>query len=144
MRLTFDGRYGVQTSAGYAQSTYANISPVQLRQLICESTPIGHPWGEATLTRSTLFGKRSVLLLASGDGYFLQSCTDDLISCWDRNRLRQIVCPDDFEVPAGCIVPVDPAWQAILYFVKTGERSDGFEWIAWDDIPKDAKWSFDQ
>lgn len=66
----------------------------------------------------------------------------DKISCWDETRLREIICPDDFEVPLGCVVPVEGAWEVVSAVIDTDCLSDTIKWISWDDIPENAAWTF--
>lgn len=144
MEIDFNGRYGEQTKGGYIHYKFMNPDSTKLHELICESSPIGHPWGEATLTRRDSTGVKSLLLLSSEQGYFFQSNDNRLISCWDARRLREIIRPDDFEVPLGCFVPVKEAWDVVNTFIESGELSDCIKWILWNDIPEDAAWRFDK
>lgn len=144
MEILFNGRYGEQTDSGYIRYSFKNPQITKLHELVCESSPIGHPWGEATLTRSTPDKTQSLILISSESGYFIQSNDKELISCWDVNQLREVICPDDFEVPIGCIVPVTNAWEVVTTFIDSGNLSDSIKWISWNDIPEDAAWTYDK
>ena len=144
MEIKFDGRYGEQTDSGYVHYSFQNPEKKKLKELICNSSPIGHPWGEATISRSIQDEKQSLILLSTDTGYFIQSNDKDKISCWDETCLHEIVCPDDFDVPLGCVVPVEKAWEVVTIFIDTGDLSDSIKWISWDDILKDAAWTYDK
>ncbi len=141
MKMTFRGRYGETRQDEYIEYHFKDVTLSKLFELICESSPIGQPWDQASL-----FGKYKgevieLIITSADNGYYIEATDKDLISCWNRKQLHEIICPDDIEFPLGSVLPVEVAWEVIKTFVKTGELSDKIEWISWNDVPEDANWT---
>ncbi|MHC4405482.1 MAG: Imm1 family immunity protein [Planctomycetota bacterium] len=83
-----------------------------------------------------------ILLVDRNLGIYIKYIDGDnqWLSLHDRTRLSEVVCPDDWNAPAGLFVPTETAWLAIEEFCKTGRRSKAIEWTTPAEIPEDGNW----
>lgn len=139
-QTSFDGRYGIQRDDRYELLKFENPSAERIAELVLHSSPPGTPWGDAIISYDC--GDRScklIVLSHSELGYFLHhEETDDrsmMLSCWDREKLGQVECPDDLEVSTGLFVPPKEAFDAIMHFLGTGERAPNISWISPSEVP---------
>ena len=108
-KTRFEGRYGLQTENEYLHYVFDDPSPANLEDLFLECSPPGEPWGDAMLRHSEAGVARVMAVLSHPDlGYYFHyqiGCPDSgALSCGDRLRLSEVVCPDDLEVSAGLFV----------------------------------------
>ena len=102
MTIDFYGRYYERSENADHPYHLEGIDRSELKHLICDSKPIGFPWKEATIVRSSMEAKMELILISSEQGYFIIQCGEkDKFVLWDETLIREIIRPDDIEFPLG-------------------------------------------
>lgn len=89
--------------------------------------------------------KTSTLIVAPNTEYglylhFIDNISDtDLLSLNDEDTLYEVAeTADELYVSVGLFLPVELAWDGIVYFIENGKTSPKIRWITPDDLPDDG------
>lgn len=65
----------------------------------------------------------------------------DLLSLNNENELDEVAeTAEEIYASIALFLPIELAWEGILYFIQTGEASLKIRWITPKKIPKNGNW----